>query len=395
MNGPGSMNRVFRVVWNATLGVWQVASELTRSRGKTKSTRAGHGLRSVWSAVAAGSLLLFGLPGHAGELPTGGEIKSGTGSIASDGTRMNVSQETSKMVVDWQTFSIGSGNQVHFQQPSASAAVLNRVLGSQVSVIRGAMTANGRVFLVNPAGVVFTAGSTVDVGSLVASTLQISDSDFLSGNYRFSGSSGNAVLNQGNIRTKEGGFVALIAAKIENLGSIQASRGDVLLAAGSRVRLNMGGPVSIEVEAGAVDALIQNGGAIRADGGTVLLTAEGAGALTSLAINNQGLIEAVGLESGPGAPSAWRVAAAPPSTAGRSRPAPRRVKVAGWKSRVRVSSCVTAPPWTPRVPPAAARCWWAVTTRARTPTFRTPCRPWWKAAPASQRMRLCPAAVAG
>ncbi|WP_310568480.1 filamentous hemagglutinin N-terminal domain-containing protein, partial [Hydrogenophaga sp.] len=294
------MNRVFRVVWNASLGVWQVASEITRSRGKTKSTRAGHGLRSVWSAVAAGSLLLFGLPGHAGALPTGGEIKSGTGSIASDGTRMNVSQETNKMVVDWQTFSIGSGNQVHFQQPSASAAVLNRVLGSQVSVIRGAMTANGRVFLVNPAGVVFTAGSTVDVGSLVASTLQITDSDFLSGNYRFSGSSGNAVLNQGNIRTKEGGFVALIAAKIENLGSIQASRGDVLLAAGSRVRLNMGGPVSIEVEAGAVDALIQNDGAIRADGGTVLLTAEGAGALTSLAINNQGLIEAVGLESGPG-----------------------------------------------------------------------------------------------
>ena len=192
-----------------------MASEITRSRGKTKSTRAGHALRSVWSAVAAGSLLLLGLPAQAGELPTGGEIKAGTGSIASDGTRMTVSQETNKMVVDWQSFSIGSGNQVHFQQPSASAAVLNRVLGSQVSVIRGAMTANGRVFLVNPSGVVFTKDAQVDVGALVASTLQISDQDFLSGNYRFSGSSGNALVNEGNIRTKDGGFVALIAAKIE------------------------------------------------------------------------------------------------------------------------------------------------------------------------------------
>jgi len=300
MNGPGSMNRVFRVVWNASLGVWQVAAEITRSRGKTKSTRAGHALRSVWAAVAAGSLLLLGLPGQAADLPTGADIKSGVGAIASDGTRMTVSQETQKMVVDWQSFSIGQGKQVHFEQPSASAAVLNRVLGSQVSVIRGAMTSTGRVFLVNPSGVMFTKDAQVDVGALVASTLQISDADFLSGNYRFSGSSTASVVNEGRIRSKDGGFVALIAAKVENLGSIDATRGDVLLGAGSRVRLNMGGPVSLEIEAAAVDALVRNGGAIRADGGTVLLTAEAAGSLTSLAINNQGLIEAVGLESGPG-----------------------------------------------------------------------------------------------
>ena len=122
MNGPGSINRLFRVVWNATLCVWQVASEITRSRGKTKSSRVGGGSNAVWSAVAAGSLMLLGVA-NAGGLPTDGVITNGTGAISTQGNTMTVQQDTAKMVVDWQSFSIDAGNKVQFQQPSASAAV--------------------------------------------------------------------------------------------------------------------------------------------------------------------------------------------------------------------------------------------------------------------------------
>ena len=97
------------------------------------------------------------------------------------------------MAIDWQSFSIGKGNTVNFVQPSASAVALNRVLGSDVSVIQGALNANGQVFLINPNGVLFSPSAQVNVGSLVASTLSISNADFMAGNYRFEGSSSNAI----------------------------------------------------------------------------------------------------------------------------------------------------------------------------------------------------------
>lgn len=282
------MNHIYRVVWNEALGVWQAVAEYARARGKTKSTR----LRSLALAIvfAAGGA-------QAADLPTGGSITAGSGAIHQSGSTLTVNQGSGKLAIDWQSFSIGQGHTVNFNQPSASAVALNRVIGSDASVIQGALRANGQVFLVNPNGVLFSPTAQVDVGGLVASTLNITNEDFLAGNYRFGGDSVNAVVNQGVIRAN-GGTVALVAAKVENSGSIEAHGGRVLLGAGSKVTLDLGGPVGLEIEEGALEALIANGGAIRADGGTVLLTAKAAQDLASTVINSDGLIEARSLVTG-------------------------------------------------------------------------------------------------
>ena len=88
-------------------------------------------------------------------------------------------------IVHWDRFSIGAGNTVRFVQQGPSSAVLNRVTGNTPSQIHGALQSNGRVFLLNPNGILFGAGARVDVAGLLASTLDIADQDFLDGKYDF------------------------------------------------------------------------------------------------------------------------------------------------------------------------------------------------------------------
>jgi filamentous hemagglutinin family protein len=294
------MNRCFRVVWNAANAAWQAVAETAPAGGKTKSSSR---LQRRSAAFIGAAALAVAVPGSwAQSLPTGGNIVAGSGSIATSGSTMTITQNTAKLAADWQSFNIGQGNTVNFVQPSASAVALNRVLGSDVSVIQGALNANGQVFLLNPNGVLFTPTAQVNVGGIVASTLSLSTSDFLAGNYNFAGSSSNAVVNQGNITAVgdggKGGTIALIAAKITNDGNLTANGGNVLLGAGSEVMLDLGGPVKLQVKQGAIDALVSNGGAIQADGGMVYLTAQAVNELTSATINNTGVIRAQTLATG-------------------------------------------------------------------------------------------------
>ncbi|MDE2453572.1 MAG: filamentous hemagglutinin N-terminal domain-containing protein, partial [Burkholderiales bacterium] len=291
-----SINHIFRLVWSDHLQGFVAVPEGTRSRGKRGGGRA---LTRAAGAVLA---VLAASQASAAGLPTGGQIAQGTGSISQAGNTLTVNQTSSKLLTNWQSFSVGAGNTVNFVQPGASAVALNNVLGSDVSVIQGAINANGQVFLLNPNGVLFTPTAQVNVGSLVASTLTMSTSDFMAGNYRFSGASANAVVNQGNIVAtgdgSAGGSIALIAAKITNDGSLTAKGGNVLLGAGSDVTLDLGGPVQLQVNKGAIDALVANGGAIQADGGVVYLTAQALDTLTSAVINNTGVIRAQTLATG-------------------------------------------------------------------------------------------------
>lgn len=305
------MNQVYRVVWNASKQVWQAVSEIGRRRGKNTTTsiaRRGVGAQRMQSpyattlsaTVLATALLLDNA--MAAELPTGGNVVAGTGQISQSGTTLTVNQGSSNLVINWNSFSVGAGHTVNFVQPSAQAAAFNRVVGSDVSVIQGAINANGKVFLVNPNGVLFTPGAQVNVGSMVASTLNMSTADFMAGNYRFEGTSSNAIVNQGNITAvgsgTGGGTIALIAAKVTNTGTLTASRGNVLVGAGQKVQLDLGGPVKIEVDSAALNALIEQGGAIKAQGGLVYLTAKAAGELASTAINHTGITEAQTLQTG-------------------------------------------------------------------------------------------------
>ncbi len=169
-----SLNHVYRVIWNASKGVWQAVSENAKGQGKTKSRKTACG-----TSLLAGSMALLSVTAYADILPTGGNIVAGSGSISQTGADMTINQTTAKMAVNWQSFSIGQGNSVTFQQPDASSVALNRVLGSDVSVIQGALRANGQVFLINPNGVLFTPTAQVNVGGLVASTLNITTDNFM------------------------------------------------------------------------------------------------------------------------------------------------------------------------------------------------------------------------
>src|SRR5258708_3143610 len=230
----------------------------------------------------------------ANTLPTGGSVTAGSAAISSSANKMQIDQYSQKAILQWDTFSIGSGAWVNFSQPSSSAIALNRVLGNNPSEIFGHLTANGQVFLTNPNGVLFAPSASVDVGGLCATTLSIAHKDFLAGRYNFYNAGGaGSVVNQGNIVTANG-YAALAGPQVRNDGIIIARAGSVALAAGDRVSLDMigDGLISVSVDQAALNASAINAGRIQADGGNVILTARSANALLDTVVNNSGVIRA-------------------------------------------------------------------------------------------------------
>lgn len=214
-----------------------------------------------------------------------------------------IDQASSSAILEWDRFSIAASETVEFRQPSASAVILNRVVGRNPSEILGTMRANGHVFLVNPNGVFFGPGASIDVQGLVATTMNVSDSDFVAGRYRFTGDETPkgraAVTNAGHISSRAGGYVVLAGDYVENRGVISARAGHVVLASGRQVTLDLEGDglVSFAVDEATLDdhAGVRNTGSILADGSNVVMTARVASTLAASAVNNEGLIRATGI----------------------------------------------------------------------------------------------------
>jgi filamentous hemagglutinin family protein len=233
-------------------------------------------------------------------LPVGGSVAAGSASISNSSSNVTINQSSQNAVINWQSFNIGQSESVNFAQPNSGSVALNRVVGADPSNILGSLSANGKVFLVNPNGILFGKGAQVNVGGLVASTLNITDTDFMSGNYIFAGSGNGTVLNQATINTNaDGSYVALLGANVGNDGVIIAKLGTVMLAAGNAITLDVVGDglLNVTVNQGAVNALVQNSGLIQADGGLVLLTAQSAGNLLLTVVNNSGVIQAQTIEN--------------------------------------------------------------------------------------------------
>lgn len=290
------MNKSYTLVWNQATGCWNVASEGTRRHSKS-----GRGKALV---VAGASLLGLFCQAPAFALPSGATVVSGDAGFqtSTDGRHMVIDQQSHKLITNWNEFSVRADERVSFHQPGQDAVALNRVIGRNGSDIQGRIDANGKVFLVNPNGVVFGKSAQVNVGGLVASTLDLADRDFLAGNYQFSGDSGATVSNAGSLKASEGGSIALLGARVSNDGVIQAQLGDVALGAGQGINLNFDGDglLNLQVDKGSVDALAHNGGLIRADGGLVLMSARSADSLLKTVVNNQGTLEARTLRSAEG-----------------------------------------------------------------------------------------------
>ncbi|WP_291351517.1 filamentous hemagglutinin N-terminal domain-containing protein [Acidovorax sp. 16-64-162] len=197
------MNLIHRSIWNDQTGTFVAVSEITRSAGKKISSctaAAGTGSSFSLKILAVSLMMACGAGVHA--QPVGGVVSAGSATIGGAPGNMTITQTTPNVAINWQSFGVRAGESVQFVQPGSSSVALNRVIGSDPSNILGSLTANGKVFLVNPNGILFGAGASVNVGGLVASTLAISDADFMANNYKFSGAGAGSVLNQGTINAR-------------------------------------------------------------------------------------------------------------------------------------------------------------------------------------------------
>lgn len=246
-------------------------------------------------------LLAMALGGTAVQaMPSGGDIRSGQGSISQDGKNMTVLQNSDRMAIDWTKFDIAKDETVRYAQPDRNSISLNRVTGGQQSVIAGNLNANGNVVLVNPNGVVFTKNSSVDVGGLVASTARLNDEamkNFGNGKNSLGLSldkdSTTSVINEGQIKA-QGGLVALHAANVENKGTITNEGGTLAMAAAKNLTLSAADDdkLNFTVDGDLAKAQALNSGSLKADGGYVVMTAKSAGDVLSTVVNNSGTIEA-------------------------------------------------------------------------------------------------------
>ncbi|HEX6691333.1 MAG TPA: filamentous hemagglutinin N-terminal domain-containing protein, partial [Burkholderiales bacterium] len=203
--------------------------------------------------------------------PSGATIVRGGVTFSVNGGVLTVTN-TPGSIINWAQFSIARDEITRFIQQHAASTVLNRVVGQNPSVILGSLVSNGRVFLINPSGIAFGQGAMIDVAGFAASTLNISDADFVSGRLRFTGSGAEGKLtNAGTIRTPEGGHVYLIAPNVENqaTGVITSPKGEVVIAAGKTVELVNARTPDLRVEFNAPDNQAVNAGEIVAASGSV------------------------------------------------------------------------------------------------------------------------------
>lgn len=268
--------------------------------------RPPQGVRAVLAVMLS---IATGGAGLQAQGPVGGTVRAGDAQISGEGTTSTqIRQFTDRAVIDWRQFGIGADGQVVFIQPSSASATLNRVTGAQVSVILGKLDANGQVLLINPNGIVFGGGAQVNVGSLIATTSNIGDANFMAGRLVFDqpGKLGAGIYNAGALTARDGGLVALVAPHVRNDGLLAARLGTVVLGSADTFTVDLYGDALInlalsEGNAGQlvgldgrpVTSLLTNTGHIETAGGqTVLMTARGAKAVLDNLINMSGTIKA-------------------------------------------------------------------------------------------------------
>jgi filamentous hemagglutinin family protein len=279
--------------------------------------KVGEGAATAWLrggrvayryCCALGFWSLFSTAGvlPSGAQPSGPNIAAGQVQITTPSAASTIiTQSSQKAVINWQNFSIASGEQVQFSQPNSAAITLDRITGPGASEINGAINANGQVWLINRNGVLFGQGAKINVAGLLATTSDIADGDFLAGSYNFTGTTSATVENGGTIHAAHGGSVVLSASSVSNTGMIEAAAGNVVLGGARAFTIDFAGdhllsyvvtaPVAGETTDGkgtAQSADVSNSGTIRAPGGKVLMTARAAADVADGVVNNTGLVEA-------------------------------------------------------------------------------------------------------
>jgi filamentous hemagglutinin family protein len=277
----------------------------SRALGSVGRRAAFRTTTAMTAAAVVASTLMSSV---AWALPQGGTVVEGDATIAYGESSVTITQGSSHVIIEWESFDTAAGESVHFDQ-AAFMAALNRVLSGEATQFLGSLTGAGSITIVNQAGIAFGPGSNVDVGAITATTLDILNANFMADQLVFDqydpAFATASVTNAGTITVADKGLAALVGPGVANSGLIQARTGAVVLASGTAFTVDLYGDglVNFDVtgatEAAPVDAdgnplaaLVSNSGQIYADGGTVILTAEAVGGIVDNAINMSGVIQA-------------------------------------------------------------------------------------------------------
>lgn len=218
--------------------------------------------------------------------PTGPNVVGGQATVSGLGTsQVTIAQASQRAIINWQQFNIAPNEVTRFIQPNVNAIALNRIFDHSPSQIFGSLTANGTVILLNPNGVVFGPNAQVNVGGLIASSLNLTDANFMRGFYSFEGAGiEGLVKNMGRIHGAHDG-VYLLAPNVENSGVITTAGGSIVLAAGAKAYLSNrpdGQGFLAEISAPIGHAV--NLKDLIADGGNITLAGR--------VVNQEGLVQA-------------------------------------------------------------------------------------------------------
>ena len=239
--------------------------------------------------------------------PTGANVTGGAATVTGQGTsRVTIDQSSDRAFIEWNSFSVAKGESVRFNQPSVSSVTANKVVGIAPLEILGAISANGRIILINPNGIFFGQGSTVDAAGLIATTLDLDKDSFLGGGQlRFSSSAdiSASVVNEGTLTIADAGLGALVAPHVRNSGALVAGLGTAVLASGKAFTVDFTGDGLITFALGEglastlvgadgqpLKAQVEQAGEITA--GRVVLSAAAAREVVNQSVNVSGLVRA-------------------------------------------------------------------------------------------------------
>jgi filamentous hemagglutinin family protein len=234
--------------------------------------------------------------------PEGGVVSAGDAVIHNNQSQVEITQQSHKAVIDWQSFNIEANEKTKFIQPSNDAIALNRIHSNTASEIKGQLTANGKLILINQNGILFGQIAKVDVNGLIATTANISNDKFMqqdlaanSNLFKFDepGVKDSKIINAGQITAKDG-LVGLVAPHVVNSGLIIAKAAKVHLASGETFALDLYGDnlINVAISDDLENQLVLNSGKIVADGNKIALTAAAGKQLVNSLIANSGALQA-------------------------------------------------------------------------------------------------------
>lgn len=298
-----SLNHRYRLIWSRIQHAWVAVSEHVKSGGKQSTATRKNATTSTLKSLTRFTLTkktqlamlvvsaLFLTNQNAFAQWTDLTIQSGQASIQQQGNHLDVSVSTAKVIGTASSLDISAHESVNVFFNQGGGNGLFRSTGNSATNIMGGLTSNGNLFLINQNGVLFGQGAQVNVGGLVASTMNINDADFLSGQYQFNanGSQGN-VSNLGTLKVSDGGYLVLLGKEVSNSGTLTANRGSVVMASADSAILDFygNGLVKAKLSGDALQAVVNQSGNIQANGGAIQLATNS----RSSAVNVSGLVQA-------------------------------------------------------------------------------------------------------